>query len=391
MGRRVLRVVLTVLAVVAAVLSSIVMFGSYNWVEADQNFYPDGWSTSSFLLGLVAAVLLCWRHRWPEVITGIALVSPLVLVGDSMAALIGLAALANRRRDRVLWIGTALVYAATLRAVWRDAHNVEHSIAGLWIGDSPSPGWQIVGIVLTTTVFVAIPLMVGILSGIQNELTRSELHERELRAEMTRREERTRIAREMHDVLGHRLSLLSLQAGALEVSKDTQASSEAAKSVRTTARQSLDDLRQVIGVLRDGDAPLGQPAKPQPTLAEVPDLITNARAAGMVINVTILLEEAGTAPAQLGTATYRILQESLTNALRHAPGAPVDLTVRGAPGTGLTIEAVNALPLVAHPSPGSGTGLTGVAERANLLGGSVTAGPSGTMFVLRAWLPWEAH
>ncbi|MFD8494802.1 sensor histidine kinase [Amycolatopsis sp. NPDC059657] len=390
MGRRVFQVLLTVLAVVASVLSSIVMFGSYGWVEAEQTFHPDAWSITSFFLGIVAAILLCWRHRWPEVITGIALLPPLVLVGDSMAALIALAALAARRRDHVLWIGAALVTAATARAVARDAYNPETTIAGLWISGTGS-SWQVFGIAITTAVFVAVPLVVGIVSGIRNDLALREVHERELRAEMTRREERTRIAREMHDVLGHRLSLLSLQAGALEVSKDAQASSEAAKSVRTTARQSLDDLRQVIGVLRDGDAPVGEPAKPQPTLADIPELIANARTAGMVINVTILLNEAGTAPAQLGTATYRILQESLTNALRHAPGAPADLTVRGAPGAGLTIEVANPLPSVAHPSPGSGTGLTGVAERASLLGGSATAGPSGGMFALRAWLPWEAH
>jgi len=213
---------------------------------------------------------------------------------------------------------------------------------------------------------------------------------------VARREEQARIAREMHDVLGHRLSLLSLQAGALEVTSGTTPDAvEAAKTVRTTARQSLDDLRQVIGVLRGSgfaDRPAGGPAQPpQPTLADIPDLVTGARQAGLAVNLTVLLDQAATAPAQLGTAAYRILQEALTNVLRHAPGAPAEVSVRGGPGAGLLIEVANPLPPQPVPSPGSGTGLTGVNERIGLLGGTLAAGPADERtFVLRASLPWVA-
>jgi signal transduction histidine kinase len=203
----------------------------------------------------------------------------------------------------------------------------------------------------------------------------------------------------MHDVLGHRLSLLSLPAGALEVSQAADAATvEATRNIRVTARQSLDHLRQIIGVLRDGsgwpDPPGGAtaPAAPQPTLSELPELITATRQSGLGANITILLDSASGAPAALGTAAYRIVQEALTNVLRHAPGTTADVTVRGAPDEGLTIEVTNPVP-VAAPSPAgadrSGTGLVGITERATALGGSVSAGPTDDgRFVVTAWLPW---
>lgn len=187
-----------------------------------------------------------------------------------------------------------------------------------------------------------------------------------------------------------------MQAGALEVSKGP-ATSEAAKTVRTTARQSLEDLRQVIGVLRDGQG-FGEnglhPEPPQPTLADIPELVANARRAGLGVNVTILLAEAGGAPALLGTTAYRIVQESMTNILKHAPGATAEVSVRGGPGNGLIVEVVNPLPTTpaAGKPPGAGTGLTGIGERVTLIGGTVSAEPTEERtFAVRAWLPWGHH
>ncbi|WP_179956759.1 sensor histidine kinase [Amycolatopsis anabasis] len=401
MGRRVLSVAITVVAVAASVLSSFYVFGAHDYVSGDDRLHLSWLSVLSFLAALDAAALLCWRHRWPVVVTGVAAVPPLLLAADSLAALIALAALAAHRRDRVLWAGGAIVYAATALAVWRDAHrNPEVTVAGRIVGTQTSAG-QVIGILLMAAIMTAIPIIVGTVRGVRGELARREASERELRAEMTRREERTRIAREMHDVLGHRLSLLSLQAGALEVSRGAGSAqaTEVARTVRTTARQSLEDLRQVIGVLRDGQGfaePDGDPrgpVRPQPTLSDIPELIANARRSGLAVNVTILIDEAAAAPAPLGTAAYRVLQESLTNVLRHAPGAAAEVFVRGGPGVGLALEVVNPLGAgAAEPSPGSGTGLTGIGERVALLGGNVSAGPTDErMFALRAWLPWARH
>jgi len=153
----------------------------------------------------------------------------------------------------------------------------------------------------------------------------------------------------------------------------------------------------VIGVLRDGREFATQeppaPERPQPTLVDLPELVANTRRAGLPVNLTVLLDQGGTAPAPLSIAVYRIVQESLTNVLRHAPGTGADVTVRGGPGAGLTLAVVNPLPGTApeEPSPGGGTGLTGIAERAGVLGGTVSIGPTEEgMFAVRAWLPWTA-
>ncbi|WP_020667418.1 sensor histidine kinase [Amycolatopsis nigrescens] len=400
MGRRALGVVSTVIAVAVSVLSSFYVFGSDGYRPSDQTLHPTWLSGLSFLAAIGAAVMLCWRHRWPVLVAGIALVPSLLLTADSMAALIALAALAANRRDRVLWAGTAAVFAATALAVWRDANrDPSVTVAGRFVGAESTAG-QIIGVLLMTAVLTAIPLTVGITRGVRADLGRRELKERELRAEVTRQDERSRIAREMHDVLGHRLSLLSLQAGALEVNQGSTA--EVAKTVRTTARQSLQDLRQVIGVLRDGRDFTGREddsagpgsesgARAQPNMADLPELIASSRQAGLPANITVLIDQPGSAPPALGTAAYRIVQESLTNVLRHAPGSAAEVTVRGGPGVGVAIEVVNPLAAMApsEPSPGSGTGLTGVSERVAMLGGNVSAGPiDGRVFALRAWLPW---
>lgn len=394
MGWTALRVVLTVLAVASSLASSMAMVSLDSSVPGSDEVSTPVLAFFGFLAAACAAVMLVWRHRWPELVTGIALVPPLLLTADSLAALIALAALTAHRTGLIRWGGTALVYAATALAVWHDSRRpLELTIAGNIVGGEVTPG-SIIGVLLIAAVFTAIPVTIGLVRWAREENARLAGEQHELRAEMARREERARIAREMHDVLGHRLSLLSLQAGALEVTTDEDAPAAAvARTVRTTAKQSLDDLRQVIGVLRENpstpETAPGAAPPPQPTLADIPELIADARRAGLPVNATIMLDQAVTAPPQVATGAYRIMQEALTNVLRHSPGVPADVTVRGGPGVGLAIQVVN--PLHPHPpaSPGSGTGLTGVHERAILLGGRMGAGPTEQqVFVLQVWLPW---
>ncbi|MDS0138890.1 MULTISPECIES: histidine kinase [unclassified Amycolatopsis] len=396
MGRSVLGVVCTVLAVAASLVTGIVNVSLEISLPGTDALHVTAAAALGWFFGVGASIMLVWRWRWPLVVTGIAVAPPLLLVADSLAALIALAALATRFTGWWRWSAAALVFAATGLAVWRDASRpVESSLAEAWIS-TETIGAKLIGVVVTAAVYTAVPLTLGIVRYSFTERRRLAAEEAALRDQVARREEQARIAREMHDVLGHRLSLLSLQAGALEVTAATTPDAvEAAKTVRTTARQSLDDLRQVIGVLRTtgfADRASGGPAEPpQPTLADIPDLITGARQAGLAVNVTILLDQASTAPAPLATAAYRILQEALTNVLRHAPGATAEVLVRGGPGAGLSVEIFNPLPPHPVPSPGSGTGLTGVNERISLLGGALSAGPvDERTFALRAWLPWVA-
>ncbi len=398
MRRSVLGTVATVVAVAMSVMSSLFVFGADGYDVTTRTLHPNALSSLSLVAAIGAAVMLCWRHRWPLLVTAIAVVPPLLMRAEALAALIALAALAANRRDKVLWAAGTVVFVATGLAIWRDAgRDPGSTIAGQLMGTDTVAG-KVIGVVVLTAVVVAIPLTVGIMRGVRLDLARRDRKERELRDEMTRQEERSRIAHEMHDVLGHRLSLLSLQAGALEVNSSPKAG-EVARTVRTTARQSLEDLRQVIGVLRDGrefatPEASASPERAQPTLVELPELVANTRRAGLPVNLTVLLDQAGTAPAPLGTAVYRIVQESLTNVLRHAPGTGADVTVRGGPGVGLTLEVVNPLPAAApvEPSPGGGTGLTGIAERVGVLGGNVSIGPTAErVFAVRAWLPWGPH
>jgi signal transduction histidine kinase len=205
----------------------------------------------------------------------------------------------------------------------------------------------------------------------------------QLQAEQAQLLAREEIAREMHDVLGHRLSLLSVHAGALAYRPDasTEEVAGAAEIIRASAHQALQDLREVIGVLR---APVGE--LPQPTFADLPGLVAGSRRAGQPVDLHV--DAPGNLPDHVGRTAYRIVQEGLTNALKHAPGAPVRIRVVGAPGDGLSVELRNAAPKAAE---GDGQGLIGLTERAALVDGRLEHGRTvEDDFRLAAWLPWPA-
>jgi signal transduction histidine kinase len=209
--------------------------------------------------------------------------------------------------------------------------------------------------------------------------------EQQLRVDQARLTERARIAREMHDVLAHRMSMVSLHAGALEVRTDARPEeiAVAAAAIRSSAHLALQELRTVVGVLRQGAT--GPPEPPQPGLADLPRLLADARTAGMTIDGQ--LDRAGSEPSPvLGRTAYRIVQEALTNAHKHAPGEPVTVVVGD--GDGLRIEVVNALSGSGTGLVGSGTGLIGISERVALIGGRVSYGTERDRFRLEAWLPW---
>ena len=230
----------------------------------------------------------------------------------------------------------------------------------------------------------------GLFVRARRKLVRSLRAQCDRAAEEARAVERRRIAREMHDVLAHRLSLLSVHAGALEFHPDAPAEEVAERHgvIRESAKTALEELRGVIGVLReDSGESLTQP--PQPTLADLAALVEESRAAGMRITARIELGDAAP-PGAVGRTAYRIAQEGLTNARKHAPGAAVTLTVR-APDDGLQVEVRSLAPVAvaaAPQLPGARTGLIGLAERVSLAGGTLEHGvdPDGA-FVLRASLP----
>ncbi|GAB2907442.1 histidine kinase [Nonomuraea fastidiosa] len=243
---------------------------------------------------------------------------------------------------------------------------------------------------------VTVVLMVfawGVVVRARRQLVWSLRQRAESAAQQAKQLERERIAREMHDVLAHRISILSLHAGALEFRPDAppEEIARAAGAIRTSAHQALQDLREVIGVLRHGepDADL-VPDRPQPTLADLPALVEECRQAGMDVRLDL---RAGGVPEGQGRNLYRIVQEALTNARKHAGDVPVTVTVGGERGKELTAEVRN--PLAARHGarlPGAGAGLIGLTERAELAGGRLEHGPTPEgEFVVRAWLPWPVE
>lgn len=217
---------------------------------------------------------------------------------------------------------------------------------------------------------------------------RAEYLERERAAESKRAvaDERTRIARELHDVVAHRVSMITVQAGAAQTvaGSDPDKAVRAMEAVEQEGREALEELRQILGVLRaDGDQ---KDLVPMHGLADIEDLVTDMRGAGMKIS---LFNEGDLAdvPAQVDLASYRIVQEALTNVVKHGgPDPKAEVRVRVGDGH-ITIEVIDS-GTGGSTLPGSGHGLAGMRERATLLGGSFEAGPrSGGGFRLKARLP----
>jgi signal transduction histidine kinase len=242
-------------------------------------------------------------------------------------------------------------------------------------------------------VLVLLPGAVGIyvrtraqlLAALRERAERAEA-EQELLARDAVLTERTRIAREMHDAVGHRVSLMVLQAGAIEMAaKDPERVEQLAGQVQTAGRQALDELRQMVGVLRAGDTD-DAPLAPQPGLDALPRLVDESRQAGMAVQLTG--PGIGTPlDAVVSRAAYRIAQEALTNAGKHAPGAPVTVAVERPAGQ-LVVRVINGPGSAAEQAPGGGYGLVGLAERVRTLGGRLTAEPRlDGGFVVEAVLP----
>ena len=362
---------------VAIVFGFLVFADGMDGMSDDQQFFD-------LVGGLVASLALWWRRRWP---VGVALFIAALNVysaSSSIAGAIALFTVAVHRRAAVA-VALALLTVA-ITPVYLDLHP-----------EDDVPYWVSIAIgVLASFGVVAWGMFVRarrqLVLSLRERAERAEA-EQHLRVDQARQHERARIAREMHDVLAHRISLLSLHAGALEFRPDAPPDevARAAGVIRASAHDALEDLRTVIGVLREVGSE--EPEPPQPTLADLHALIGESRAAGMHVGYDARLAEPAAVPSATGRSAYRIVQEGLTNARKHAHGAAVEVSVYGAEGAGLTIEVRNRLPVgvAATAIPGAGTGIVGLAERASLAGGRLEHGRTANGdWRLWAWLPWPA-
>ncbi|GGT14355.1 hypothetical protein GCM10014713_03780 [Streptomyces purpureus] len=279
-----------------------------------------------------------------------------------------------RRRARLLTVAGALVVAcATVSAPWLGPGEVAYGLA--------------LGLILAPTA-VIVPGLVGTAYGQQRRLVRA-LRERGDAAERARRSadsearthERSRIAAEMHDLVGHRLSLVSLHAGGLELALERAAPElrEEAVLVRRTTRDAMRELRQALGVL----GPLGRDTGPDAltdatgTRADIEALVAESRDGGIAVRLDWTGPDLTGRPARVRRAVHRVVRESLTNVHRYASTAHVTVTVAHDDETvRLTVRNdAPAGPPVSAGSAGTGRGLTGIRERVELLGGAFDAGP----------------
>ncbi|MEU6557677.1 histidine kinase [Streptomyces sp. NPDC046915] len=335
------------------------------------------------LLGALACAALWLRRRWP-VGLAVAMV-PAGFLSDTAggAAMVALFTLTVHRPFRyVSWIG-----------------GIDLALVPVTLWLRPDPDMPFAGIVafalLLTLSVIGWGMFVRskrqLMLSLRDRARRAETEAR-LRAEQAQRLAREAIAREMHDVLAHRLTLLSVHAGALEFRPGAPAEevTRAAGVIRESAHEALQDLREIIGVLRAGER--DDAGRPQPTLGALDALVAESRAAGMRVTLDARVTDSAAVPASVGRTAYRIAQEGLTNARKHAPGTEVTVTVAGAPGDGLAVTVRNPAPgAEVPPVPGSGQGLIGLTERATLAGGRLEHGATrGGGFEVRAWLPWAA-
>ena len=354
-------------------------------LDTSSRYHSDPVNLMDQIAGALACCALWLRRRWPTGLAAVLAVAGALVPVAAGAMLASLFSVAVRRPFRdIAWIvGIALA----------------GSVATVFVRPDPETGAAL-GIVLG----VALTLLVtawGMLVRARRQLVEA-LRERaeraeseaELRAAQAQRLAREAIAREMHDVLAHRLTLLSVHAGALEFRPDAppEQIARAAGVIRDSAHDALQDLREIIGVLRAPGEESGGGDRPQPTLATLGALVEESREAGMLVVLDSTVDDPGSVPAATGRTVYRIAQEGLTNARKHAPGAEVTVVIGGRPGDGLTVEVRNPAPGGAVPHvPGSGQGLIGLSERAVLAGGRFDHGPTpGGGFALTAWLPWPA-
>jgi signal transduction histidine kinase len=270
-------------------------------------------------------------------------------------------ALAGERRDAIAyWAGALLLFAAE----W------------LWILDDPGWAAWMAGVTLS--------VILGLLIRHQIDLV-AQLREAQAGlAERSRAEERNRIGRELHDVIAHTLtvSLLHITSARLAVEHDPADAARALAEAERLGRESLDEVRLAVGTLHEHAD--GGRTTPLPGVDGLPALVERFRSAGADVSLTVD-GDTGRLHATTGLAVYRILQEALTNAVKHAPGAPTSATLT------VDADAVRlAVDSAADPGAGTGLGVVSMRERAESLGGKCQAGPGGRGWLVAATLPLGA-
>lgn len=347
-----------------------------------------------FLLAIAAWITVFWRRRIPlmtliagGVLAAVGLSYVLLLVGAVATVLrrpawttrvaigVSVGAVLFALREVLTGWGGALAWTFTQRA------DAQHEPA--WIAAS----------------FIWVAISLGVAAGVvflvraRERAARSDVRAAQeqqradtLNEQMVRQNERERIARDMHDQLTSRLSVVSLHAGALESASGDGEAAEMARTVREQTHAALQDLRGLLGDLRSGPgAAISSPA----TMRALGQLLGEHRASGTSITAYVVLEDPERASTQFDGAVYRIVQEALTNARKHAPSVTVDVHVQAGPAEGARIRIVNPLGAAGVALPSGANGTVGIRERAAALGGTAWIGAHEGSFIVDVALPWQ--
>lgn len=370
---------------------------------------PTGLGTSLVLLIVAAWVTVIWRRRLP--VLAMAAGGVLALVGTSyVLMLLGVVWLARQRPDRLRLIGALATVTCVLFAVREALTDWGAALPWYFMQSSTAqyePVWVVVSFA-SAVVSLGMSAAAVLYGRVRARADRSEARVAEevrradaLTEQMVRQAERERIARDMHDALAHRLSVVSLHAGALEAAASTNTggidgnavgmarAGEIARTVREQTHAALQDMRGLIGDLRGGNgAAQGAPA----TMRAIGALLADLRSGGARLTPYVVLDSPERAAALLDAAVYRIVQEALTNAIKHAPGAAIDIHVQVDPSNGARIRVVNRV-VVARGTrtavPGGGNGTLGIRERASALDGTAWIGEHAGTFIVDVSLPWK--
>ncbi|MBO2453435.1 hypothetical protein J4573_40525 [Actinomadura barringtoniae] len=334
-------------------------------VDVAVALWDSGPSTSGVVTGALACAALMARRRFPLAVVLLTLPAGLLL--DMLVApFAALFTLAERSRDRRL-----LALCALLSAL---ASTVPLRLLNHLTPDDRT--WTVVNLFYALAAAAA-PVLLGQLTQAHRDLGRrlteveeAREHERLLHAQAVLARERAQLAREMHDVVSHQVSLIAVQAGALQVAAQEPAARQGARTIRSLSVDTLDELRHMVTLLRASGGRATE-LTPQPTLADLHRLVATS---GIPAELTGELPEDISPRVQ--RAVYRCVQEALTNVRKHAPGATATADLwHDAGAFGVTVTNTPAT-RPALPLPGSGQGLVGLRERAELLGGTLDADPT---------------
>jgi signal transduction histidine kinase len=336
------------------------------------------------ILGVVCCVLLWWRRTHPIAVATVLVVGGALLASVSIAPLVALYTVALTCSTRVTTIFVALNLISVVGPLLLRPETPA-SLPFLLAS-------HIVGVVAAAALGLVIRSRRQLVDSLRERARAAEV-EAALRATQAEHEAREELAREMHDVLGHRLSLLSVQAGALSYNRDTAAAdvARAAEEIRRNAHSALQDLREVLDVLRSPQA-----AASTPGISDLPALLAEvamSETPPRLVDDTGLTTGDTEVTAIIACTLYRFVQEGLTNVRKHAPGAETTIRIRGSRGHGIDAAVENG-PATRAPldsGPSSGGGIRGLAERATLVGGHIEHGPSsdgGWLLTIR--LPWPS-